>query len=406
MTMANQTTTIPKGWKTTTLGNIPESWNLEIAESYCEKVADGTHATPKPVERGKHLITSKHIKDGRVDLSSAYKISENDFIEINKRSKVNQWDVLFSMIGTVGEIALIDRVPDYAIKNVGLFKCGEESRAKWLYYFLRGKIGQDEIQRRMNGTTQSYVTLGDLRSFPLIIPSSNTELKAIVAVLSSLDDKIELLRDQNKTLEATAQAIFKEWFVNFNFPGATGKTIDSELGKIPEGWRVGKLGEEFKIEYGKSDKNFDADGLHPVYGAGGIVGYSNFADYRDYQVIIGCRGTCGNITLAYEDSKITHNSLIISSDWFKPFIYLYLHSVDIGKAITGSTQPQITIGDLDNIEILIPQNKIVSTFVEIIAPIFKKKGNNNSQIQTLATFRDALLPKLMKGELRVNGFID
>jgi type I restriction enzyme S subunit len=233
-----------------------------------------------------------------------------------------------------------------------------------------------------------------------------TEQRAIAAVLSSLDDKIELLREQNKTLEATAQAIFKEWFVNFNFPGATGKTIDSELGKIPEGWRVGKLGEEFKIEYGKSDKNFDADGLHPVYGAGGIVGYSNFADYRDYQVIIGCRGTCGNITLAYEDSKITHNSLIISSDWFKPFIYLYLHSVDIGKAITGSTQPQITIGDLDNIEILIPQNKIVSTFVEIIAPIFKKKGNNNSQIQTLATFRDALLPKLMKGELRVNGFID
>jgi type I restriction enzyme S subunit len=406
MTMANQTTTIPKGWKTTTLGNIPESWNLEIAESYCEKVADGTHATPKPVERGKHLITSKHIKDGRVDLSSAYKISENDFIEINKRSKVNQWDVLFSMIGTVGEIALIDRVPDYAIKNVGLFKCGEESRAKWLYYFLRGKIGQDEIQRRMNGTTQSYVTLGDLRSFPLIIPSSSTELKAIVAVLSSLDDKIELLRDQNKTLEATAQAIFKEWFVNFNFPGATGKMIDSELGKIPEGWRIGKLGEEFKIEYGKSDKEFDADGIYPVYGAGGIVGYSNFADYRDYQVIIGCRGTCGNITLAYEDSKITHNSLIISNDWFKPFIYLYLHSVDIEKAITGSTQPQITIGSLNNIEILIPQNKIVSTFVEIIVPIFKKKRNNFCQIQTLSVFRDTLLPKLMKGELRVSGFID
>ncbi|MDD3066205.1 MAG: restriction endonuclease subunit S, partial [Endomicrobiaceae bacterium] len=256
------------------------------------------------------------------------------------------------------------------------------------------------------GATRNALTKRMIENLEIFAPIDIAEQRAIAAVLSSLDDKIELLREQNKTLEATAQAIFKEWFVNFNFPGATGKMIDSELGKIPEGWRIGKLGEEFKIEYGKSDKEFDADGIYPVYGAGGIVGYSNFADYRDYQVIIGCRGTCGNITLAYEDSKITHNSLIISNDWFKPFIYLYLHSVDIEKAITGSTQPQITIGSLNNIEILIPQNKIVSTFVEIIVPIFKKKRNNFCQIQTLSVFRDTLLPKLMKGELRVSGFID
>lgn len=286
--------------------------------------------------------------------------------------------------------------------NQHIFKVTPKLENKYFFFYLLKYLKPNFTQIAINKQTTGlgHVTKSDLERFIVKLPKPEEQC-AIAAVLSSLDNKIELLRDQNKTLESTAQAIFKEWFVNFNFPGTTGKMIDSELGKIPEGWRVRKLGEEFKIEYGKSDKNFDADGLHPVYGAGGIVGYSNFADYRDYQVIIGCRGTCGNITLAYEDSKITHNSFIISSDWFKPFIYLYLHSIDIGKAITGSTQPQITIGDLDNIEILIPQNKIVSTFVEIIAPIFKKKRNNNSQIKTLSTLRDALLPKLMKGELRV-----
>jgi len=222
--------------------------------------------------------------------------------------------------------------------------------------------------------------------------------------LSSLDDKIELLREQNKTLEAIAQAIFKEWFVNFNFPGATGKMIDSELGKIPEGWKVGKLGDIFEIEYGKSDKKFDESGDFPVYGAGGIVGYSNLNDYQGYQIIVGCRGTCGNITLAYKDSKITHNSLVITNEWFKPFSYLFLQTIDIKRAITGSTQPQITIGDLANIEMYIPEDLIIKLFSENIKSVFEKIKNNNAQIQTLSALRDTLLPKLMRGEIRVKGF--
>ena len=434
MTMANQTTTIPKGWKTTTLGNIPESWNLEIAESYCEKVADGTHATPKPVERGKHLITSKHIKDGRVDLSSAYKISENDFIEINKRSKVNQWDVLFSMIGTVGEIALIDRVPDYAIKNVGLFKCGEESRAKWLYYFLRGKIGQDEIQRRMNGTTQSYVTLGDLRSFPLIIPSSNTELKAIVAVLSSLDDKIELLREENKILEATAQAIFKEWFVNFNlpavvltkagFPDGKIKMIDSELGKIPEGWRVGNLTELFDfikgIEPGShnySVKKLSEDYL-PFYRVQDTLNYNKtpnvFVDkrilngkiFKKDDILISLDGTIGRIFIGGSGGYSSGIRKVVGKESFisKFLIFCFLKSDKFQGELNSFAGAETTIkhagGAIEHIKFVF-EKSICEEFGKITNPLFQKMVFNNFQIQTLSTLRDFLLPKLMKGELRV-----
>lgn len=370
--MADRTSTIPNGWMMTTLGEVLD------------------------IRNGK-----SRPRDGKI-----YPVyGGNGILGYADEYNVDEETIIIGRVGAYCGCVYFEKNKLWLSDNALGVSANENSNINFLYYLLKYL----NLNKQAIGGAQPLLTQGLINKIEVFIPQLIGEQCAIAAVLSSLDNKIKLSREQNKTLEATAQTIFKEWFVNFNFPNTEGKPykfvdgkmIDSELGKIPEGWRVGKLGEEFKIEYGKSDKNFDADGLHPVYGAGGIVGYSNFADYRDYQVIIGCRGTCGNITLAYEDSKITHNSFIISSDWFKPFIYLYLHSIDIGKAITGSTQPQITIGDLDNIEILIPQNKIVSTFVEIIAPIFKKKRNNNSQIKTLSTLRDALLPKLMKGELRV-----
>jgi type I restriction enzyme S subunit len=392
--MADQTTTIIKGWKMTPLGEMGVA------------ITGKTPSKDNPSDWGDFLdfITPTDIvSDSKYLNNVARKLSE-DGANRFKKMIIPPKSVVVTCIGSDMGKVVMNRNEALTNQQINSIKINSKNDKDYIFYLLKNSY---TILRNIavGGSTMPILNKTTFESLEFLT-APLTEQRAIAAVLSSLDDKIELLRDQNKTLEATAQAIFKEWFVNFNFPGATGKMIDSELGKIPEGWRIGKLGEEFKIEYGKSDKEFDADGIYPVYGAGGIVGYSNFADYRDYQVIIGCRGTCGNITLAYEDSKITHNSLIISNDWFKPFIYLYLHSVDIGKAITGSTQPQITIGSLNNIEILIPQNKIVSTFVEIIVPIFKKKRNNFCQIQTLSVFRDTLLPKLMKGELRVSGFID
>src|SRR5687768_5975401 len=92
------------------------------ADVFCSSVRDGTHDSPKPVMHGRRLVTSRHITGGRLDLGTAYLISHEDFDTINKRSKVDQWDVLISMIGTVGEPCLVREVPDYAIKNIGLFK--------------------------------------------------------------------------------------------------------------------------------------------------------------------------------------------------------------------------------------------------------------------------------------------
>ncbi len=116
-------------------------WKEITAEEYCIKVVDGTHDTPKPLEEGEYLITSRHLTGGKVDLKNAYRISKDDFEKINLRSKVDKWDVLLSMIGTVGEIVLVDHEPKYAIKNIGLFKCGDELKAIWLKYYLKSPKG-------------------------------------------------------------------------------------------------------------------------------------------------------------------------------------------------------------------------------------------------------------------------
>lgn len=365
--MANQTTTIPKGWKMTTLG--------EVATTVTDFVANGSFASLKEnVEYNykEDYAVMIRLADYNNNFSNLLYTNKKGY-EFLKKSSLNPRDIIISNVGeysgTVFRAPNLNRPMTLAPNSI-LVRFDNDSD-DYFYFLLKSKNGQSLIDNIKSGSANPKFNKTDFKKIKVIIPQL-PEQRAIAAVLSSLDDKIELLREQNKTLEATAQAIFKEWFVNFNFPGTTGKMIDSELGEIPEGWRVGKFGDIFKIEYGRSDKKFDKDGNFPVYGAGGIVGYSNSTDYQGYQVIVGCRGTCGNVTLAYVDSKITHNSLIINNEWFKPYSYLFLQTIDIKRAITGSTQPQITIGDLGNIQIYIPEDRLIKLFSENINSVFEK----------------------------------
>lgn len=195
-------------------------WAEIPAKHFCASVRDGTHDSPKPVESGRYLITSRHIIGGRIDLSNAYLISNEDFEAINKRSKVNKWDVLISMIGTVGEPCLVREDPEFAIKNIGLFKTKSELDGRWLYYYLTSPQAQALMRQHSRGTTQAYVPLGALRDFPVIVPNDEEVKRVITNVLGKLDDKIDLNRRINKTLEVMAQAIFKSWFVDFDPVGA------------------------------------------------------------------------------------------------------------------------------------------------------------------------------------------
>jgi type I restriction enzyme, S subunit len=150
-----------------------ENWKLKTVSEIIE-VRDGTHDSPKQKAFGKYLITSKHLKPEGIDFTSAYKISEEDFKEINKRSKVDNGDILFSMIGTLGLIYFVTDEPDFAIKNIGLFKSSQKPEfAKFLFLLLKSPIGDRFIHENADGSTQEYISLGSLRNFEFKFPCDN-----------------------------------------------------------------------------------------------------------------------------------------------------------------------------------------------------------------------------------------
>ena len=263
------------------------------------------------------------------------------------------------------------------------------------------------------GTITGIINKGQFENFPFEIPDSIEEQKEIAGVLSSLDDKIELLREENKTLEAMAQTIFKEWFVNFNFPNTEGnpyklsggKMIDSELGKIPEGWKGGNLGDVFSLEYGKPMKEADRTGTgYPVYGSNGVVGYHKDFLIKGDGIVVGRKGTMGSVvwvednfypidTTFYVQDKLGSNKLF--------FHYLLLRSQDLERVGSDSAVPGLNRNSAYAIKAIIPKIEIINNFHDAIEPAFSKLKLNNSEIQNLFTLRDTLLPKLMSGKTKI-----
>ena len=149
-------------------------------------VRDGTHDSPNKKAFGKYLITSKNVKNGSINFDSAYFISESDFDNINKRSKVDIDDLLFTMIGTVGEIAHITEEPDFAIKNVGLIKTQSRILARYLLHYLQSTYAKDYISSNSSKGSQVFLGLGKLRNFP--IPYVEPKIQSrIVQVLDNFD---------------------------------------------------------------------------------------------------------------------------------------------------------------------------------------------------------------------------
>jgi type I restriction enzyme, S subunit len=181
---------------------VKEDWEEKIITELFE-VRDGTHDSPKQKEYGNKLITSKHLNNNSIDFENAYYISEEDFFEINKRSKVETNDILFSMIGTIGLIYFEQsKEIDYAIKNIGLFKTSQNLH--WCYYtflWLKSNLGKEFIHENKSGSTQEYVALGSLRSIVFNIPPHKI-LQEFNLIIKPYFEKIKTNQTQIRTLTA------------------------------------------------------------------------------------------------------------------------------------------------------------------------------------------------------------
>ncbi len=420
--MTDQTSVIPKGWKITTLGEVSE--------------IKGGKRLPKDkslinYKTGHPYIRITDLENNQIKKSQLQFVPDEVFPSIS-RYIVNSGDVIVSIVGSIGFVARIDSGLDNAslTENCVKFVNLKNLDSKFLYYFLISKLGQDEIAKNTVGAVQKKLPIYGIQNIQISL-SSLDEQRAIAAVLSSLDDKIELLREQNKTLESTALAIFKEWFVNFNFPGATGKMVDSELGKIPEGWRVGKLIEDGISEFVKTNINY-FEGVKD-YVETSNVNLSNFignfekitfeerASRANMQPVVNSiwfakMAESRKYLLFQERDGQDIKTKILSTGFagikcVKEYLYFYWSFIltDVfndqkNQFADGAVQVAISNGGIQRILIVLPPKEIAKRFTETVSFSFEKISNNNFQIQTLSALRNTLLPKLMKGDIRVKGF--
>ncbi|MBQ9655236.1 MAG: restriction endonuclease subunit S [Prevotella sp.] len=387
-------------------------WKVLTAEEFCDSVRDGTHDTPRQVECGYKLVTAKHISNGQIDLSDAYLISESDYLKINERSKVERWDVLMSMIGNgLGKSAVVKDNPQYAIKNLALFKIGDETRAKWLHYYLSSNKGQGFIYNSLQGSGQPFISLSLLRKFPIPVPDDEKIMRKVVAILSRYDSLIENYQKQIKVMEEAAQRLYKEWFVDLHFPGHENtKIVDG----VPEGWEYRKIG-DIVIYYDKQRKPLSSmqrmsmEKIYPYYGAATLMDYVDNYLFDGIYLLLGEDGTV--ITpdkfpvLQYVWGKFwvnNHAHVLRGKEGISTeFLFSMFKEMPIADVVTGAAQPKISQGRLSEKKILIPSLKLIQKWSSIAKHFFDRLRVLSEQVRLLTEARDRLLPKLISGEIAV-----
>lgn len=382
-----------EGWKTYKLGEIGSFFGgvTSIGKE------DYGHGTP--------FLPYKNVyKNSKVDINDLelMNVSAKD---IEKRSCL-LGDVFFTASSeTPDEVAmssvLLDTVPKLTFNGfckrfrINDFNTLSPNFARYLF---RDKPFRRDIYQLATGDIRFNISQESLASIEITIPNLLTQSR-IATILSSLDDKIELNLQMNKTLEAMAQAIFKEWFVDFRFPGFDGELIDG----LPKGWSEGILGDIMSFQNGKTSPKRDDTGNFPVYGANGIIGFSNKTNAEEKVTVVGRVGSfCGSTYFAQTKSWVTDNAIIASPKINSYcFTYIKLHCLRLNSFKVGSGQPLINQTILSGIKTIIPDKVTLGLFEETILPIFRKAETNKMQNVILIQLRDRLMPKLLNGKIRV-----
>lgn len=275
---------------------------------------------------------------------------------------------------------------------------------KILKYYTHSQEYYNWVKSFDTGGTRGNINAKTFGDMPISLPKRCVQDK-IVGILSALDSKIENNNKINANLEAQAQALFKSWFVDFT-PFKDQPFVDSELGLIPQGWKVGKLGDICTFKRGKNllSKNAIDEGVPVV--AGGLTPscYHNQANTSAPVVTVsGSGANAGFMRMYHVDVWASDCSFIDVSCDYLYFVYCFL-SVNrrlLKHAQTGAVQPHVKPADIHDFDVVIPEEDIVKAFQSIIKELLTKVGVNEKENQRLAALRDTLLPKLMSGEIKL-----
>lgn len=403
-------------------------WKEVALDEIVDVLGDGLHGTPKYDENGDYYFINGNNLNGNIIIDE--KTKKVNYEEFQKYSKdLNERTILVSINGTLGNIALYNGEKVVLGKSACYLNVKENYSKEYIKYIMLSHVFRHYINTYSTGTTIKNMGLKQIRAFRINLPEIK-EQKAIAHILSTIDDKIEVNNQINKTLESMAQAIFKHWFIDFEFPNESGEPykssggemIDSELGMIPKGWEVSNLNkiafylnglpmQKFRakddesdipvmkikeLRQGNTDENSErcSSFIEKDYiiNDGDII----FSWSGSLLVDIWCGGICG---------LNQHLFKVYSVNYDKWFYYLWtVYHLDKFIQIAQSkatTMGHIKREDLENAKVIIPNDYLYNLASDVLGPIFDSIIVNRIESREIKSLRDTLLPKLMSGEIRV-----
>lgn len=400
-------------------------------------ILDYRGKTPKKSKTGIPTLSAKSVKNNFIDYDEVYYISRDEYNRFMSKGFPRIGDILMTMEAPLGLVATLDR------DDVGLGQRIVTIRGKkdfldnnYLKFYLQSPKGQHELYSRATGTTVVGISQKNLKNIEIVIPSLENQIR-IGRILNNYNIKIEINNKIISNLESQAQAIFKSWFVDFE-PFQDGNFVESELGMIPEGWEVRELKDVSKringFSYTSKDifdesninmitiKNFDRNGglqndsIKPI-SKNSRIKKDHYLKTND--ILMACTDLTqkadiiGGVLLYFENKNFDNE--IFSMDLIKLvpfekddtfFFYYYLKNpifkLFAENASSGTTVLHLSKKAVDNFNIVYPTKKHIDRFNDYVFPIIKKQRNLLNQNTKLAELRDALLPKLMAGEIDVS----
>ena len=390
-----------------------EEWKVCKLNDIDIEVIDGDRGKNYPhqnefLESGFCLfLSAKNVtKTGFSFIENQYISQEKDSL-LNK-GKLKRGDIVITTRGTVGNVAIFsEEVPYNNIRiNSGMLiiRCGKTINNFYLYHVLRSELFYNQILSIQSGSAQPQLPKSHFLNMMINLPPLPTQQK-IAAILSSLDDKIELNNKINENLEQQAQALFKSWFIDFEPFG----------GKMPEGWKEGTVAEIIELHDSKriplsSQQREKMEKIYPYYGATSLMDYVDDYLFDGIYLLLGEDGTVINSEgfpiLQYVEGKFwvnNHAHILTGKNGFSvEMLYLLFSLTNVKDKVTGAVQPKISQGNLNSIKAIILDMKVCKEFDSIIQPLFAQIRTIRNENNQLTTIRDTLLPKLMNGEIDID----
>ncbi|MDP1863359.1 MAG: restriction endonuclease subunit S [Thiobacillus sp.] len=433
LSLPDELPVLPSGWRYESLGDLVDERGVSYGI-----VQPGSETTD-----GVPIVRVNNIRNGRIDTTDMLKVEaeiEAKFL----RSRLRGGEVLLTLVGTLGEVAIVpEKLRGWNVaRAVGVIPVRRDPGSLWVSICLRTAFIQHCIRTWATTTVQATFNLRDLAKLPIPIPPTDTR-EAIAAVLGALDDKIELNRRMNTTLEAMARALFQSWFVDFDpvrakldgrppaaLDPATAAIFpatfqDSPLGHIPEGWETGSILRQADLLSGgtpKTDVPAYWNGDVPWASAKdvsqcgeaflvstertittqGVDESSTKVIPANATVVVARGATTGRLTMFGHAMAMNQTCYGLRSKVGAPFA-LYCNARHFIERLVqgghGSIFDTITTSTFEATDVLLAPKEILLAFDKQVTPLFRQVHANLHQSRTLATLRDALLPKLLSGEL-------